>query len=187
MNLKDNLPLQCFLTGMVILVLFIGGDMGQGFVNRAGGWEMAFRTIAGTLPRYYGIENGNSGKIMDVYSAATSDDVNIIQWTNKNGSNQLWELVSAGSGYYKIRNKNSGKFMDVRGGSTADGALIVQYAANGGDSQLWQKIDTGSGYFKLKNKRSGKFLDVQNASREDGANIIQRPEQEGTSQLWKFN
>jgi hypothetical protein len=187
MKLKGNLPLQCFLIGMLILVIFIGRDICQNAITRAGSLELAFMTMTGTLPRYYQIENVNSLKIVDVYNGDTSNGAGIIQWVNKNGPNQLWQLIETGSGYYKIRNQNSGKLLDVRDGSTADGAPIVQFSDNGGDSQFWLKIDAGTGKYKFKNKKSGKLLDVNQASKEDGAGIIQGSDNNRTSQLWRIN
>lgn len=187
MKLKGNLPLQCFLIGMLIMVIFIGRDVYQNAITRAGSLELAFQTMTGTLPRYYQIENVNSLKIVDVYNGDTSDGAGVIQWVDKSGPNQLWRLIDAGSGYYKISNQNSGKLLDVRDGSTDDGAPIIQFGDNGSDSQLWQKIDTGTGKYKFKNKKSGKLLDVNQASKEDGAGIIQWSDNNGASQLWRIN
>jgi hypothetical protein len=42
---------------------------------------------------YYKIKNTNSGLILDVSGGSTTAGAKIIQWTDKNANNQLWQLV----------------------------------------------------------------------------------------------
>jgi hypothetical protein len=187
MKFKDNLPLRYFVISLVILAVFMTWDVCETAMNRAGSLEMAIRTVTGLMPPYTKIENVNSFKIIDVFNADTSEGTGIIQWTDKNGTNQLWQLINVGSGYYKIKNQNSNKILETRDGSVDDGASIMQSSDRvAADSQLWQKITTGSGYFKFQNKKSGKVLDVKNASKDDGAEIIQSTDNDSASQLWRF-
>ncbi len=42
---------------------------------------------------YYHLVNRNSGLVMDVTGASTSEGADVIQWPNNGGSNQEWSLV----------------------------------------------------------------------------------------------
>ena len=42
---------------------------------------------------WYKLTNRNSGKVLEVYQAATGDGANIVQYTDNGGANQRWKLV----------------------------------------------------------------------------------------------
>lgn len=42
---------------------------------------------------YYKIKNRNSGKLMDIYGASTSNGANNIQWYDNGGMNQQWQII----------------------------------------------------------------------------------------------
>ncbi|NMA67371.1 MAG: carbohydrate-binding protein [Clostridiaceae bacterium] len=86
----------------------------------------------------YVLINRNSGKVLDVNGASTSDGANVVQWTYHGDNNQLWDIVDLGNGYYKLLNVNSGKALDVNGGSTADGGNVIQWTYADGYNQQWQ-------------------------------------------------
>lgn len=135
---------------------------------------------------YYEIKNRNSGKNVDVYSKATTDGADIVQWTDTSGGDQQWQFIDAGNGYYKIKNRNSGKLMVVLSASTADGGDVVQWTDNATASQQWSVLDDGSGYIRLRNRYSGKMLDVYQKSTADGGNIVQWTNTMGTNQQWQL-
>ncbi|XYH93542.1 RICIN domain-containing protein [Sorangium sp. So ce1128] len=87
---------------------------------------------------YYTLGARHSGKCLDVNGASTADGAAVQQWTCNGGSNQQWQLQSAGSGYYRVVARHSGKCLDVVRSSTADGAAVQQYACNGGSNQQWE-------------------------------------------------
>ena len=186
MDWKADEPFKYLVISFVILLLFISWEIGKS-IPRNFSWNLAWQTISGKVSADCKIKNKYSDKIMDVSECSTSDGASIIQWTDKNGDNQIWRLIQAKAGCFKIVNRYSGKVLDIMGGSAADGAPVVQWTDNGGDSQLWQKINAGSGYYKLKNKKSGKLLDVSNCSKDDGAGIIQWSDHSGDNQMWSFN
>ena len=47
--------------------------------------------------------NVNSGKALDVEGGSVDNMGNVIQYRDKRGSNQRWQLIYDGSGYYKIK------------------------------------------------------------------------------------
>jgi hypothetical protein len=67
---------------------------------------------------------------------------------------QLWDLVSTGTGYYEVINDASGLLL----GSDPDSATsVVQLRYDGGDSELWQLKPSGDHYI-LVNKATGLAL-----------------------------
>jgi len=138
---------------------------------------------AGTV---YEIVNRNSGLVLDVANASTSNGANVQQYSYWGGTNQQWSLVDVGSGYYKIQNANSGMVLDVANASTSNGANVQQYSYWGGTNQQWSLVDVGSGYYKIQNVNSGLVLDVANQSTSDGANIQQYSYWGGTNQQWSL-
>ncbi|TCM99566.1 O-glycosyl hydrolase [Paenibacillus sp. BK033] len=131
----------------------------------------------------YKIVNKNSGLVMDVNGASTSNGASVVQYTDNGGSNQRWKLVSAGNGYYKIQNVNSGLLLDVNQSSTTGGTALIQYQDNGGYNQQWLPVDAG-GSVILVNRNSGLTADVNQASTASGASVIQWSDNNGTNQQW---
>src|SRR6185295_15551142 len=74
----------------------------------------------------------NSGKVLDVNGASTTQGTRVIQWPWNTGANQQWRFERQSDGSYRITNINSGQALDISGGSTADGAMVVQWPWNGG-------------------------------------------------------
>ncbi|HET8844082.1 MAG TPA: RICIN domain-containing protein [Ktedonobacteraceae bacterium] len=135
----------------------------------------------------YDIISRNSSLLLDVNSSSTSAGAQVIQWTNNNGANQQWTLVSAGNGFFTIVNKHSGLPLDVTGASTTAGANVIQGAKGGGTSQQWSLVAASGGYYTIVNRNSGLLLDVNGASTTAGANVIQWTSTGGSNQQWLVN
>ncbi len=137
---------------------------------------------------YYEIVNHNSGKVLDVTNASTSNGAMIQQWDYVGGANQQWQVVDVGGGYDEIVNRNSGLVLDVTNASTSNGAVIQQWAftGGGGANQKWQVVGVGGGYDEIVNQNSGKVLDVTNVSTSNGAVIQQWDYVGGGNQQWQL-
>ena len=135
---------------------------------------------------YDHIINRNSGLLLDVNGASTTQGTNVIQWPNNGGANQKWSLVSLGNGYYNIVNLNSGMLLDANGASKTAGTQIIQWPNNGGLNQQWSLVSLGNGYYNIVNRNSGLLLDVNGASTTQGTNVIQWPNNGGLNQQWSL-
>jgi len=149
-----------------------------------------FRLVPQTTtppPTQYTLTARHSGKLLDVFNAATTDGANAVQWAANGQANQQWRFADAGGGYFQIVSLNSGKCLDVFGGATAtaDGVRVVQWACHTGTNQQWQIQDLGTGYIRLAARHSGKCLDIQNAATTDGAQAIQWTCGTAANQQWQ--
>ncbi len=133
---------------------------------------------------YYAIVNRNSGKLLDVVSAAKTNGTLVNQWTDHVGTNQQWSFVAVTGGYYKLVNRNSGTVLEVPAASTSTGVQLDISSDVSGTNQQWQLVDAGSGYYKLVNRNSGLNMDVTAASKVDGGTIVQAASSTGWSQQW---
>jgi len=138
-------------------------------------------------PVAYTLTARHSGKLADVFNAATTDGANVVQWAANGQANQRWRFADAGAGYHTITSVNSGKCLDVYGGTTAtaDGARVVQWTCHGGTNQQWRLQDLGTGYLTLVARHSNKCLDVTGGSTADGAQLVQWTCTGGTNQQWQ--
>lgn len=135
----------------------------------------------------YYITNVNSGLLLEVAGADTSDGANVQQWSDRGGSNQQWYVEETSDGSYRIENVNSGKVMDVEGASSDDGANVLQWSDDGSDNQRWWIREDGSGEYAIEAVHSGKVADVEGASTDDGANVLQWTDSGGSNQRWYFD
>ncbi|MFD2656424.1 RICIN domain-containing protein [Gracilibacillus thailandensis] len=145
-----------------------------------------FNSVSFDSNSSYQIVNRNSGKLLEVTNASTSDGANIQQWTANGCSCQNWSIVRKGDGYYNILNQNSGKAIDVYDFSTANGANIVQWSNLNGINQQWSIIQNTDGYLRFINRNSGKTLEVEAKSSEDGGNVVQWSDNKGANQQWNI-
>lgn len=86
----------------------------------------------------YKIVCKENGKVLDIILAGTENGAQIHLWEFTGADNQLWDLVSAGSGYYKIKSKASGKCLDVAGMVAVEGARVQIWDDVNGDNQKWK-------------------------------------------------
>ncbi|HEU5471968.1 MAG TPA: RICIN domain-containing protein [Actinophytocola sp.] len=137
------------------------------------------------VPARYTLTARHSGKLLDVFNAATTDDADIVQWTANGQANQQWQLRDAGNGFVTVVSVNSDKCLDVLNSSTADGARVVQWACHTGTNQQWRVQDLGTGYVQLIARHSNKCLDIRGAATTDGAPATQWTCGTGTNQQWQ--
>ena len=79
---------------------------------------------------------------IDVNGASKSNGAIMDQWPDNAGANQVWHVVSVGSGYYELIGENSGLALEVPSYLTSDGTGLDQWTVNGGSNQLWSFAST---------------------------------------------
>ena len=134
---------------------------------------------------HYRIVNRNSGQVLDVSGASTTNGGLIDQWPSNGGNNQLWRFVAVNGGY-KLVNVNSGLLLDNPNGSKTNGTQLDQWNDTNGSNQWWNVVAAGSGYYSLVNQNSGLYADVTGASTANGAAVIQWTGPGGTNQQWSL-
>jgi hypothetical protein len=137
----------------------------------------------GGLPNgTYTITNQASALVLDDPGHSGSSGMQMIQWHNDGGDDQLWQLTSKGNGYYTIQNASSGLYLTSPG---AGGSGVTQRAATGGDSQLWSLHSSGSGYL-IQNKATGLTIDDPAYNKTAGTGIIAWSSNGGANQIWSI-
>ena len=132
----------------------------------------------------YRVTNVNSGKLLEVANAATSDGANVRQYGDTGCSCQEWNVSANGDGTYTFANANSGKLLEVANVDTSDGANVRQYSDTGCGCQDWTVVDNGDGTYRLEAAHSGKVAEVYEGSGADGANVNQWTWNGGAWQRW---
>ena len=135
---------------------------------------------------YLKIRNRNSGKVLGVDQRSTADGAQVVQFSDNNTADHLWQFIPNGDGWYRVRNQNSGKVLGVDQMSTADSARVVQFGDNGTTDHLWQVLDNGDGWIRLRNQNSGKVLGVDQMSTADSALVVQFADSGTTDHLWQL-
>jgi hypothetical protein len=133
------------------------------------------------------IEAVHSKKCMDVKGNSRSNGA-IVQQSSckrKKGSNQRFQVVSAGGGTYYFVNRNSGRCLDVKGASTKDGARLQQYSCKGGNNQRFKLGPGHSPGYQMVGQHSGKCLEVKGANRSK-APIVQGGCSGAPNQSWRI-
>jgi len=134
----------------------------------------------------YTIASKNSGEVIDVTGASTTEGTDLEQWALTGNANQQWKLTNLGSNYVSLINVNSGFAMEVYGASTVASTKVDQWPYNSGKNQIWQVVSKGGGYYELINENSGQALDVNGDSTTEGAAIDQYTISGNANQLWSF-
>jgi large repetitive protein len=137
--------------------------------------------IAGT----YMIQNVNSGLVLGVGGASTSQGANIVQWTSNGSPDQRWNIMQGFDGDYMICDVNSGLVIGVPGASINSGVTLVQWQSNGGPDQEWRFTPSGSNWI-ITDANSGLELDIQSGSKSAGAQALQWTPDGSPSQVWKL-
>jgi arabinan endo-1,5-alpha-L-arabinosidase len=127
-----------------------------------------------------------SGKVLEVANADQADGANVIQWSSLGGTNQQWDIASAGNGYYTIRAAHSGKSLDVFNFSAENGGDIRQWSFLGNQNQYWRFVDAGNGYYGIFSRYSNLALDVFSFSTADGGDVVQWNYLNGHNQHWQL-
>jgi len=131
----------------------------------------------------YLIQNLNSGLVLGVAGASTSEGANIVQWYSNGSPDQKWTLRPVGNGAYTITDVNSGMVIGVAGASLNPGVPLIQWALNGSTDQEWRFAWNGA-YWIITDVNSGLQMDIQGASRSTGAQAFQWTANGGGSQQW---
>src|SRR6516164_6949177 len=136
----------------------------------------------------YVIVNANSGLVMEVRDASTSNGA-ILQQNDYSGeSHQLWDvspLTNYGRdvSYFLMQNVNSAKYANLFAYSYADGATIGQWDGPGYVNEHWYFEYAGNGYFYIRSRWSNKCVSVSGAA---GAHIVQQTWAGTPDQLWEL-
>lgn len=129
---------------------------------------------------YYKLIMRNSGRVLDVQNASTSNGANVWQYDDNGTSAQQWIIRDAGEGYFYIISKHSGLYMEVAGGYLCDYANIQMYTGNKSTAQKWKFIAWGAnvgqtiedGDYHIVSAVNNNFsVDVSNSSIDNNANI----------------
>ncbi|MEV0401134.1 RICIN domain-containing protein [Actinoallomurus sp. NPDC050550] len=134
------------------------------------------------------VVNQNGGNCMDV-PWGTSDDIQLIQWSCNQGTNQSFTFapVSGTTDHYTI-NTVAGKCAGVSGASTADNATVGQSACSGDNSQKFQLVPVSASdkTFNLKAVHSGKCIVPSGDSSASNTGLVQLPCSSATSRVWQL-
>lgn len=156
-----------------------------GLTSSSGGGGSTPTPPAGGSGSYYKIVNRNSGEVLDISGASTSNGGLAIQWPYSGGANQQWQEVSVNGGY-ELVNRNSGLLLDEPNFSKTTGTQLDQWSNTNGSNQVWNLVSAGNGYYYLVNQNSGLYADVTGASTANGAAVIQWSYNGGTNQQWSL-
>lgn len=110
------------------------------------------------------VQDSNSGLVILVKGAATTNNAPAIIGAPPGTGNDQWTLIPTDSGYYQIRNQKSGLDLTVTGASTSAGALVIQYSFGSGKNDQWMPMAAGNGLYYFVNRHSGLCLDVPAAT-----------------------
>jgi len=128
------------------------------------------------------IVNRDSGDVLEVANASTSDGANVQTGTDTDALNQKWDITRGRDGYYTIINANSGQSLDLYGWSLSNGGNIAQWTFGGGFNQYWYIDNATTGYFYIRNGHSNFYVEDDPA----GSNVQQWGLTGGNSQQWQF-
>lgn len=131
------------------------------------------------------IVNRNSGKLLEILSALTTDGAAAGQWGPTGNPTQRWNVHTVSGSTVQLLNVNSGKLLEIPGASTANGADAAQLGATGGATQNWVAATSG-GWWTLQNANSLKLLEITGSSTADGAIAQQNPSNGCTCQQWRL-
>lgn len=135
-------------------------------------------------PPEFAVVNRNSGKLLEVFAAATKDGAPAGQWGPTGHATQLWQISSAAGGDVHLRNKNSGKLLEIPGAALADGVDAAQWGPTGHATQRWALEPDASGWWTIRNAHSGKLLEIASCSTLDGAVAQQWGPTAASCQQW---
>jgi hypothetical protein len=136
------------------------------------------------LDPQFQVVNRNSGKLLEVFGALTTDGAAVGQWGSTAHATQRWTVRPA-SGAAELVNLNSGKLLEIPSAQTADGIDAVQWAPTGHATQRWVPA-TSSGWWTFTNANSGKLLEIDGCSTADGAVAQQWPANGYPCQQWRL-
>jgi hypothetical protein len=122
----------------------------------------AFTQGGFTGPGQYKIANAENGKVLDISGGG------LIQMSNGNSPDQVWDISDAGGGYYYIRSMANGNALEETTNRNSSPVMANPY--KGSVIQRW-KIESNSNGHAIIVSNSGKALDVPDGTKRDGARI----------------
>jgi sugar lactone lactonase YvrE len=137
----------------------------------------------GPGPGTYYVQNVNSGMVLGVAGASTSQGENIVQWLVNGSRDQVWKLSQLANGAYVFTDVNSGLVIGVSGASLNYGTPLIQWPSNNSTDQNWHFIQNGI-FWNIQDVNSGLWMDISGGSTTEGADAIQGLGNGGQSQLW---
>ncbi len=133
----------------------------------------------------YRIRNKFSNKHVAVQGLSTANGTDIVQWTNPNFDNFLFEVKKMGHDYL-IKPRFHNRILTVTGGATNNGAIVEQYDDSGMDYQRFIVRPTSDGYYKVVAKHSDRYWAIHPAVTTNGARLVQQDEGTGDNFKWSF-
>jgi hypothetical protein len=80
----------------------------------------------------YKIVNSNSGLVLGITGAATTNGAIALQWSDSGTTDHNWVITAVSNNtYYILKNVNSGRVLGIVNMATTNGALAVQWDDNG--------------------------------------------------------
>lgn len=144
----------------------------------------------------YVIVNRNSGKVLDIWAAGTTDNANAIQWTYTGASNQKWNVTRTSPtlgldfSYYELTPQHATSMRLNNDGDVwwTNGANINQYTSNDAVAQHFYLEYVEDGWFYIRNRTNTQLLTVASSGTNDGDNILLWPEEAGNNydKQWRF-
>lgn len=112
--------------------------------------------------------NVETGKVLDIASAGTSNGVNVQTYAANGTSAQLFvfsstDLVTKSTYYIKPLSASS-MAIDVPSNSSANGTKVQIYSRNDTGAQKWKVSKNSDGTYSIKNAQSGKALELSGTS-----------------------
>jgi arabinan endo-1,5-alpha-L-arabinosidase len=134
------------------------------------GWPVAGADLA---PGTYKINSLNTGLVMGIYQAGTTNGTPLDQEPYTGAADQQWTVSyttngSAADGYYRITSAGSGMVVDLYQSNTNNGTLIDQWPWGNGNNQRWFIEQTSEGYYRMVSRVSQSVIGVTNFSSTTG-------------------
>ena len=130
------------------------------------------------------LENVESGKVLDVVNAGTSNGTNVQTYVSNGTDAQLFDFSSTDlvtrSTYYIKPLVSQSVALDVVSGSTANGAKVQIYNKNDTGAQKWKVEKNSDGTYSIKNAQSNKALEM------NGSTVQINSSNNSASQKWIF-
>lgn len=138
------------------------------------------------LSGLYFLKNSASNQYMDVTGGigATSNGVNIQQWTPTPNINQQFQLTHLGDGMYSIIAMHSKKSIDIENFSKLDGANVQQWSHYNSSNQQFIIQEGINDSYKLIAVHSGKIVEAANLVSQ--ANVRQYTDIGQAKGQWKL-
>lgn len=139
---------------------------------------------AGPASGNYTLQNNNSGFVLGIAGASTSQGAQAVQYFSNGSTDQLWTLSQQSDGTYRIIDVNSGLSLGVAGGSTLSGANVVQWPSVVTPNQSWNIYGTPNGCYIIINVGSGMKLTISGASKSLNATATKYSDDGSSAEMW---